>query len=117
MSLGQHGCQPEAKLNWDLADNDSNSTSLRKLLGLQKCLVVVRMEYPTPYKLQKQGRNGCVNLNGAYDNQYVLLPRRGGDALVVSDTGRVMKANPFTPDHDTMKVKLVDAALKYDCPL
>eukprot|EP00957_Ditylum_brightwellii_P156760 11931457-Ditylum_brightwellii.AAC.1 len=39
----------------------------------------------------------------------------GRDALVVSDTGRVMKVNPFTPDYDAMKVKLVDAALKYDC--
>eukprot|EP00957_Ditylum_brightwellii_P065696 4983211-Ditylum_brightwellii.AAC.1 len=38
------------------------------------------------------------------------------DALVVSDTGRVMEVHPFTPDYDAMKVKLVDAGLKYDCP-
>eukprot|EP00957_Ditylum_brightwellii_P165080 12568535-Ditylum_brightwellii.AAC.1 len=40
----------------------------------------------------------------------------GKDALVVSDTGRVMEVNPFTPDYDAVKVTLVDAALKYDCP-
>eukprot|EP00957_Ditylum_brightwellii_P075553 5742273-Ditylum_brightwellii.AAC.1 len=26
MSLGRHGCQPEDKLGWNLADNNSNST-------------------------------------------------------------------------------------------
>eukprot|EP00957_Ditylum_brightwellii_P171068 13023197-Ditylum_brightwellii.AAC.1 len=40
----------------------------------------------------------------------------GRDALVVSDTGRVMELNPFTPDYDVMNMKLVDAALKYECP-
>eukprot|EP00957_Ditylum_brightwellii_P184961 14086321-Ditylum_brightwellii.AAC.1 len=40
----------------------------------------------------------------------------GRDASVVSDTGREMEVNPFTPESDAMKVKLVDAALKYDFP-
>eukprot|EP00957_Ditylum_brightwellii_P138874 10585274-Ditylum_brightwellii.AAC.1 len=40
----------------------------------------------------------------------------GRDAFVVSDTGRVMELNPFTSDYEAMKVKLVDAALKYDFP-
>eukprot|EP00957_Ditylum_brightwellii_P155156 11811293-Ditylum_brightwellii.AAC.1 len=44
------------------------------------------------------------------------MPVMGRDTLVVSDTGRVMKVNPFTPDYAAMKVKLVDVALKYDCP-
>eukprot|EP00957_Ditylum_brightwellii_P168132 12799393-Ditylum_brightwellii.AAC.1 len=43
------------------------------------------------------------------------MPVMGRDALVVSATGRVMEINPFTPDYDAMKIKLVDAALKYDC--
>eukprot|EP00957_Ditylum_brightwellii_P021388 1612829-Ditylum_brightwellii.AAC.1 len=43
------------------------------------------------------------------------MPCMGRDALVVSDTGRVMEVNPFTTDYDAMKVRLVDAALKYDC--
>eukprot|EP00957_Ditylum_brightwellii_P077907 5921520-Ditylum_brightwellii.AAC.1 len=44
------------------------------------------------------------------------MPVMGRDALVVSDTGRVVEVNPFAPDYDAMKVKLVDAALKYDFP-
>eukprot|EP00957_Ditylum_brightwellii_P183416 13971614-Ditylum_brightwellii.AAC.1 len=44
------------------------------------------------------------------------MPVMGRDAFVVSDTGRVMEVNPFTPDYDVLQVKLVDAALKYDCP-
>eukprot|EP00957_Ditylum_brightwellii_P087708 6679127-Ditylum_brightwellii.AAC.1 len=27
-----------------------------------------------------------------------------------------MEVNPFTPDYDAIKARLVDAALKYDCP-
>eukprot|EP00966_Prymnesium_polylepis_P332253 7387765-Prymnesium_polylepis.1 len=44
------------------------------------------------------------------------MPVMGRDALVVSDTGRVIEINPFTPNYDAIKVKLVDAALKYNCP-
>eukprot|EP00957_Ditylum_brightwellii_P111882 8532935-Ditylum_brightwellii.AAC.1 len=28
-----------------------------------------------------------------------------------------MEVNPFTPDYNGINVKLVDATLKYDCPL
>eukprot|EP00957_Ditylum_brightwellii_P076246 5795935-Ditylum_brightwellii.AAC.2 len=44
------------------------------------------------------------------------MPCMGRDALVLSDTGRVMEVYLFTPDYNAMKVRLVDAALKYDCP-
>eukprot|EP00957_Ditylum_brightwellii_P083055 6313382-Ditylum_brightwellii.AAC.1 len=44
------------------------------------------------------------------------MPCMGRDAIVVSDTGMVMEVNQFTPDYDGMKVTLVDAALKYECP-
>eukprot|EP00957_Ditylum_brightwellii_P144237 10989674-Ditylum_brightwellii.AAC.1 len=49
-------------------------------------------------------------------DSHVNMPCMGRDALVVSDTGRVVEVSPFTPDYDVMKVKLVDAVLKYDCP-
>eukprot|EP00957_Ditylum_brightwellii_P038013 2875018-Ditylum_brightwellii.AAC.1 len=48
-------------------------------------------------------------------DSYANMPVIGRDAFVVSDTGRVMEVNPFMPEYDAMKVKLVDAALKYDC--
>eukprot|EP00957_Ditylum_brightwellii_P037955 2870736-Ditylum_brightwellii.AAC.1 len=40
----------------------------------------------------------------------------GRETLVVSDTGRVMEVNQFKPDYDAIKLRLVDAALRYDCP-
>eukprot|EP00957_Ditylum_brightwellii_P209642 15362595-Ditylum_brightwellii.AAC.1 len=49
-------------------------------------------------------------------DSYANTPCIGRDALVISDTRRVMEVNPFTPDYDAMKVKLVDTALNYDCP-
>eukprot|EP00957_Ditylum_brightwellii_P122272 9324612-Ditylum_brightwellii.AAC.1 len=41
------------------------------------------------------------------------MPCMGREALVVSDTGRLMEVNPFMPNYDATKVRLVDAALKY----
>eukprot|EP00957_Ditylum_brightwellii_P122322 9327996-Ditylum_brightwellii.AAC.1 len=49
-------------------------------------------------------------------DSHTNMPCMGRDALVVSDTGRMMKVNPFTPDYDAIKVRLVDAALKCDFP-
>ena len=49
-------------------------------------------------------------------DSHANMPCMGRDALVVSDTGRVMEVNPLTPDYDAMKVKLVGAVLKYDYP-
>eukprot|EP00957_Ditylum_brightwellii_P088303 6726846-Ditylum_brightwellii.AAC.1 len=49
-------------------------------------------------------------------DSHANMPCMGRDALVVFENGRVMEVNPFTPDYDAMKVRLVDAALKYDSP-
>eukprot|EP00957_Ditylum_brightwellii_P036484 2763308-Ditylum_brightwellii.AAC.1 len=49
-------------------------------------------------------------------DSHANMPVMSRDAFVVSVTRRVMEANPFTPDYDAMKAKLVDAALKYDYP-
>eukprot|EP00957_Ditylum_brightwellii_P056883 4312374-Ditylum_brightwellii.AAC.1 len=55
-------------------------------------------------------------MSGTELDSHTNMPCMGRDKLVVSDTGRVMEVNPFIPDYDAMKVRLVDAALKYDCP-
>eukprot|EP00957_Ditylum_brightwellii_P181089 13794795-Ditylum_brightwellii.AAC.1 len=49
-------------------------------------------------------------------DSHTNMPCMGRDTLVVSDTGGVMEVNSSTPDYDAMKVRLVDAALKYDVP-
>eukprot|EP00957_Ditylum_brightwellii_P113116 8626987-Ditylum_brightwellii.AAC.1 len=40
----------------------------------------------------------------------------GKHALILSHTGCVADVNPFTPDYKSMRVPIVHAALKYDCP-
>eukprot|EP00957_Ditylum_brightwellii_P030366 2300146-Ditylum_brightwellii.AAC.1 len=34
---------------------------------------------------------------------------------VISDTGRIADVSPFTPDYYSMKIKILDAAIQYDC--
>eukprot|EP00957_Ditylum_brightwellii_P187339 14268246-Ditylum_brightwellii.AAC.1 len=100
MSLGRHGCQPEANLDWHLADNNSNSTLNNYLVKLIPALI---SDVAVGKRMSRTELDSHAN-----------MPVMGSDALVVSDTGRLMKVNPFTPDYDVMKVKLVDVALKYD---
>jgi hypothetical protein len=44
------------------------------------------------------------------------MPVIGKHALILSHTGRVADVNPFTPDYESMRVPIVHAALKYECP-
>eukprot|EP00957_Ditylum_brightwellii_P122994 9377905-Ditylum_brightwellii.AAC.1 len=46
----------------------------------------------------------------------VNTPVVGRHAYVISDTGRAADVSPFTPDYNSMKIKIVDAVIKYDCP-
>jgi hypothetical protein len=38
------------------------------------------------------------------------------NAYVISDTGKVADVSPFTPDYKSMQIKVVDAAVQYECP-
>eukprot|EP00957_Ditylum_brightwellii_P020559 1550043-Ditylum_brightwellii.AAC.1 len=109
MSLGRHGCQREANLGWDLADNDSNSTVNNYFVNLISVLV---SNVAVGYSIQSVTNN----ISRTELDSHANMPVMGSDAVVVSDTGRVMEVNPFTPYYDAIKVKLVDTALKYDCP-
>eukprot|EP00957_Ditylum_brightwellii_P035087 2660089-Ditylum_brightwellii.AAC.1 len=109
MSLGQHCCQPEANLTWHLVDNNSNSTVKTYLV---KLISILRSEVAVGDSIQPTNSRMSKTELDSYAN----MPCMSRDAFVVPDTGRVMEVNPFTPNYDTMKVKLVDAALKYDCP-
>eukprot|EP00957_Ditylum_brightwellii_P183874 14005491-Ditylum_brightwellii.AAC.1 len=63
MPLGQHGCHPETNWNWHLAD-----------------VAVVASIQSTNNMMSKKELD-------SHDN----MPCMGRDALVVSDTGRVME--------------------------
>jgi hypothetical protein len=43
------------------------------------------------------------------------MPVIGSHAYIISDTGRVADVSPFTPDYSSMKIRVVDAAVQYDC--
>eukprot|EP00957_Ditylum_brightwellii_P131546 10033129-Ditylum_brightwellii.AAC.1 len=49
-------------------------------------------------------------------DSHANMPCMDREALVVSDTGKVMEVNPFMPNYDAIELRLVDAVLKYDCP-
>jgi hypothetical protein len=68
----------------------------------------------------------CINMNSTSDNNYTSrleldshanMPVVGCEALVINDLGISVDVCPFSPDYPSMKVKLVDAVLQYDCPL
>ena len=109
MSLGRHGCREEANLGWELADNNSNSTVNNYLV---KPISVLVSNAAVGCSIQSVTNK----ISRTELDSHANMPVMGRDALVVSDTGRVMEVNPFTPDYDAIRVKLVDAALKYNCP-
>jgi hypothetical protein len=62
-----------------------------------------------------------ANMNEEEDSRTELdshanMPVVGRHAYIVSDTGRVADMSPFTPDYASMQLRIVDAAVQYDCP-
>ena len=48
-------------------------------------------------------------------DSHANMPVVGKNAYIISDTGRVADVNPFTPDYDSMRIPIVDAAVRYEC--
>ena len=49
-------------------------------------------------------------------DSHANMPVVGRHALVIADTGKTVSVCPFTPDYQALNVKMVDAAVQYDCP-
>ena len=49
-------------------------------------------------------------------DSHTNMPVVGMHANIISDTGRIADISPYTPDYKSMQVKIVDAAVKYECP-
>jgi hypothetical protein len=49
-------------------------------------------------------------------DSHANMPVVGKNAFVLAETGRTCEVSAFTPDYEPMKVKIVDAALLYECP-
>ena len=49
-------------------------------------------------------------------DSHANMPVVGRHAYIISDTGRMADVSPFTPDYASMQLRIVDAAVQYDCP-
>jgi hypothetical protein len=49
-------------------------------------------------------------------DSHANMPVVGSGVLVVVEHNRTCEVSPYSPDYEPMKVLLVDAALRYDCP-
>ena len=49
-------------------------------------------------------------------DSHANMPVVGRYATIIATTDQTVEVNPFTPDYAPLKVPLVDAAIKYDCP-
>jgi hypothetical protein len=49
-------------------------------------------------------------------DSHANMPVVGKCAFIISDTGRVADVKAYTPDYDSMQIRIVDAAVKYECP-
>jgi hypothetical protein len=44
------------------------------------------------------------------------MPVVGSEAYILADLGKTLDVYPYTPDYKPMKVKMVDAAVRYESP-
>eukprot|EP00957_Ditylum_brightwellii_P151578 11543600-Ditylum_brightwellii.AAC.1 len=84
MSLGQHGCQPESKLGWHLADNNSSSTVNNYLVKLISALISDVGEGQSIQSVSNK-------ISRTEADSHANMPMMGRDSFIVSDTGRVME--------------------------
>ena len=63
------------------------------------------------------GDDTCMKEEGSRTelDSHANMPVVGRHAYIISDTGRVADVSPFTPDYKSMQIKIVDAAVQYDC--
>ena len=49
-------------------------------------------------------------------DSHAKMPVVGRNTYIISDTGRIADVNPFTPDYASMRISIVNTAVRYDCP-
>ena len=49
-------------------------------------------------------------------DSHANMPVIGRHSYIISNTGKIADVNAFSPDHKTMQITIVDAAVKYECP-
>ena len=49
-------------------------------------------------------------------NSHANMPVVGDSAYIISDTGETYDINAYSPEYESRKIKIVDAALQYEIP-
>jgi hypothetical protein len=62
------------------------------------------------------GNSETMDVSRTELDTHANMPVVGRNCLIVADTGETVDVNPFTPDYQAMKAKVVDAAIRYDDP-
>lgn len=109
--------QPEkhnSKMNsveqsWDPGGNRLPNHYIRSVTGAMFC-----------YGMQKDSPEYDDNENEEESrtelDTHANMPVVGRHALIIDDLDEEVSVSPFTPDYPAMKAKMVDAAVKYECP-
>ena len=97
--------QPERKEMWDPGGNHNAP----KPNACVHSLLVAAMTGSD--EDNAEGNESCAELD-----THANMPVVGGNVPAVAETGKLVDVNPFAPDCPAMSVKVVDAAVKYECP-
>ena len=65
----------------------------------------------SPETMEEMDESSRTGLDGHASMQVIVK-----NVYILSMIGETVDVAPFTPDHKPMRVQLVDAALKYECP-
>ena len=49
-------------------------------------------------------------------DSHANMPVVGANAYILAESGKQVEVNPYTPDYKSMRLPLVDAAVRYDSP-
>ena len=109
--------QPDSHTIWDPGVDIQDPNERRKLLKIN---VPSQLYTLIATASSVEDENGNTTHDEHENSRTELdshanMPVVGRHAYVISDTGRVADVSPFTPDYSSMQIRVVDAAVQYDC--
>ena len=106
--------QPDSHTIWDPGAEDSKERT--KLIKINVPLqVYMLIATASGLELDEDKDMTHEELSRTELDSHANMPVVGRNAYVISETGEVADVSPFTPDYSSMKIKVVDAAVQYDC--
>jgi hypothetical protein len=107
--------QPGLEMIWDPGgvEDSENGNLYKRKVPIQIYIIISTMsgldvEDEMEYMEDENSRTEL--------DSHANMPVIGRNAYIISDTGMTAGLSPFTPDYSSMRIKIVDAAVQYDCP-